>query len=47
MAPKFFKRADNTKLTKHKANVQLNPLYNRYEKPGEWRISKAKGYKPV
>jgi len=47
MAPKFFKRADNTKLTKHKANVSLNPLYNRYEKPGEWRISKAKGYKPV
>ena len=47
LAPNFFKAADSTRLSKYKKNMTLNPLYRKYEKPGEWRISKAKGYKPT
>jgi len=47
LAPNFFKAADSSKLTKHKKDLALQPLYNRYERPGDWRISKAKGYCPV
>jgi len=41
-APVFFKVADPTKLTKQKRQQKLEPLYNRYEKPNEWRLSKRK-----
>jgi len=47
LAPNFYRAADSTKLSKHKKNVSLQPLFNRYERPGDWRISRAKGYKPV
>jgi len=40
-APKFFKTGDPTKLSKQKKNMRLEPLYNRYEEPNSWRISRA------
>ncbi|PVU92243.1 hypothetical protein BB559_003777 [Furculomyces boomerangus] len=40
-APTFFKVADATKISKHKRNEKLEPLYNKFEKPNEWRISKV------
>ena len=40
-APKFFKTGDPTKLSKQKKNMKLEPLYNRYEEPNSWRISRA------
>lgn len=41
-ASSFFKFADPTKLSKHKKQLKLEPLYNKYEEPNSWRISKAK-----
>ncbi|XP_014680531.1 PREDICTED: ATP-dependent RNA helicase DHX8-like [Priapulus caudatus] len=44
-APAFFKLADPTKLSKHKKTQRLEPLYNRYEEPNAWRISRVRRYK--
>ncbi|ORX67423.1 DUF1605-domain-containing protein [Linderina pennispora] len=41
MAPTFFKEADATKISKRKRKERLEPLYNRFEKPNEWRISRV------
>ena len=40
-APKFFKSGDPTRLSKQKKQLKLEPLYNRYEEPNSWRISRA------
>jgi len=42
MAPTFFRLADPNKITKRKRMESIQPLYNRYEKPDEWRLSKRK-----
>ena len=39
-APAFFKFSDPTKLSKVKKNQRLEPLYNEYEEPNSWRISR-------
>ncbi|XP_013778446.1 ATP-dependent RNA helicase DHX8-like [Limulus polyphemus] len=41
-APAFFKFADPTKLSKHKKQLRLEPLYNKYEEPNAWRISRVR-----
>ncbi|KAJ3317198.1 DEAH-box ATP-dependent RNA helicase prp22 [Blyttiomyces sp. JEL0837] len=39
-APNFFKGSDPNKISKRKRQEKIEPLYNRYEKPNEWRISR-------
>lgn len=41
-APSFFKFSDPTKLSKNKKKLKLEPLYNKYEEPNAWRISRAR-----
>ncbi|GFY65643.1 ATP-dependent RNA helicase DHX8 [Trichonephila inaurata madagascariensis] len=41
-APAFYKFADPTKLSKHKKQLRLEPLYNKYEEPNAWRISRVR-----
>ncbi|CAD6208303.1 GSCOCG00003312001-RA-CDS [Cotesia congregata] len=41
-APAFFKFGDPTKLSKFKKNQRLEPLYNKYEEPNSWRISRTR-----
>ncbi|VDK72410.1 unnamed protein product [Litomosoides sigmodontis] len=41
-APSFFKMGDNTKLSAFKKNQTINPLYNKYEDPNAWRITRLK-----
>ena len=41
-APAFFKFSDPTKLSKFKKNQRLEPLYNKYEEPNAWRISRTR-----
>ncbi|KAJ3189912.1 DEAH-box ATP-dependent RNA helicase prp22 [Gaertneriomyces sp. JEL0708] len=46
VAPAFFKTADANKISKRKRQEKLEPLFNRYEKPNEWRISRVqKGHR--
>ncbi|KAJ3112717.1 DEAH-box ATP-dependent RNA helicase prp22 [Phlyctochytrium bullatum] len=40
-APNFFKVADANKISKRKRQEKLEPLYNKFEKPNEWRISRV------
>ncbi|XP_052861874.1 ATP-dependent RNA helicase DHX8 [Anopheles cruzii] len=41
-APAFFRFSDPTKLSKFKKNQRLEPLYNKYEEPHAWRISRTR-----
>ncbi|XP_042908033.1 ATP-dependent RNA helicase DHX8 [Parasteatoda tepidariorum] len=41
-APAFYKFADPTKLSAQKKQLRLEPLYNKYEEPNAWRISRTK-----
>ncbi|KAL5287321.1 DHX8 family protein [Megaselia abdita] len=41
-APSFYKFSDPTKLSKFKKNQRLEPLYNKYEEPNAWRISRVR-----
>ncbi|KAL1920521.1 uncharacterized protein VTP21DRAFT_898 [Calcarisporiella thermophila] len=46
-APRFFKVADAYKMSKRKRQERVEPLYNKYEKPNEWRLSKMKRHTRV
>jgi len=41
-APSFFRFCDPTKLSKNKKKLRLEPLYNKYEEPNAWRISRTR-----
>lgn len=41
-APTFFKYSDPSKLSKHKKQLRLEPLFNKYEEPNSWRISRVR-----
>eukprot|EP00249_Psilotum_nudum_P023176 c28773_g1_i1 orf=661-4329(-) len=43
LAPRFFKVADPTKLSKRKRQERIEPLYDRYHEPNSWRLSKRRG----
>ncbi|KAG6845369.1 hypothetical protein H0H87_010478 [Tephrocybe sp. NHM501043] len=42
VAPQFFQVADANKISKRKRQEKIEPLFNKYEKPDEWRLSKIK-----
>jgi ATP-dependent RNA helicase DHX8/PRP22 len=42
LAPQFFKVADPHKISKRKRQEKLEPLFNKYETPNEWRLSRMK-----
>ncbi|KAJ1916884.1 DEAH-box ATP-dependent RNA helicase prp22 [Mycoemilia scoparia] len=46
-APTYFKEADANKISRSKRNERLEPLYNKYEAPNSWRISKVKKHSRV
>jgi ATP-dependent RNA helicase DHX8/PRP22 len=43
LAPAFFKKADPNKMTKQKRMEKIEPLYDRFNPPDSWRLSKRKG----
>uniref|UniRef100_A0A7S1RRR5 RNA helicase n=1 Tax=Alexandrium catenella TaxID=2925 RepID=A0A7S1RRR5_ALECA len=43
LAPNLFTRADPTKLSKRKMRERIEPLYNRFEEPNSWRLSRRRG----
>jgi ATP-dependent RNA helicase DHX8/PRP22 len=42
LAPKFFKRSDPTRLSKRKKQERIEPLWDKYRDPNDWRISKIR-----
>ena len=43
VAPKYFKHMDGPVLSKRKKEERLEPLYNKFEEPNAWRLSKRRG----
>lgn len=43
LAPNFYKRSDPTKISKAKAKEKIEPLFDRYNPPDAWRLSRRKG----
>lgn len=42
LAPRFYKSADPTKVSKRKCQERMEPLYDRYHEPNSWRLSKRR-----
>lgn len=43
LAPRFYARADPTRMTKRKRMERIEPLYDRFNPPDSWRLSKRPG----
>ncbi|PRQ35577.1 putative RNA helicase [Rosa chinensis] len=43
LAPRFFKAADPNKMTKRKRQQRIEPLYDRYNEPNSWRLTRRRG----
>ena len=43
LAPRFFKAADPHRMSKRKRQEKLEPLYDRFNDPMAWRLSKRRG----
>ena len=43
LAPAFYKKGDPNQMTKAKKMEKIEPLYNRFDPPDAWRLSKRKG----
>jgi len=43
LAPKFYKKSDPKHLSKAKRSVKIEPLYDRFNPPDAWRLSKRRG----
>ena len=43
LAPRFFKRADAGQLSTAKRRQKIEPLYDRFNPEGSWRLSKRRG----
>ena len=43
MAPRFFKEADPFKLSRRKRHERIEPLFDKYNPPNDWRLSRRRG----
>ena len=43
LAPRFFRKADPNQLSKRKRMERIEPLYDRFNDPNAWRLSKRRG----
>ena len=43
LAPRYFKEADANKLSRRKQRERIEPLFNKFEEPNLWRLSKRFG----
>ena len=40
LAPNFYRGGDASKMSKRKRQMKIEPLYDKYRDPNEWRLSK-------
>jgi len=43
LAPRFFRSAENNKLSRRKKAERIEPLHDRYNDPNAWRLSRRRG----
>lgn len=42
LAPHLYKKADESRLSKRKQKEKIEPLFNRFEEPNAWRLSRRR-----
>ena len=42
LAPQFYRAADPYRMSKAKRMQKIEPLYDRFNPPGAWRLSKRR-----
>ena len=43
LAPRFYRMADAQKMSKRKRKERIEPLYDRFNPPNDWKLSKRQG----
>jgi ATP-dependent RNA helicase DHX8/PRP22 len=43
LAPRFFQKSDPRQISKRKRQERIEPLYDRFNDPNAWRLSKRRG----
>lgn len=43
LAPRFFKPADVNRLSRRKRAERIEPLFDKYNDPNAWRLSRRRG----
>lgn len=43
LAPRFYKAADSSQVSKAKKRIRIEPLFDKYNPPDIWRLSKRRG----
>ncbi|KAM0973361.1 hypothetical protein FF1_016712 [Malus domestica] len=43
LAPRSFKFSDPSKMSKRQCQERIEPLYDRYNEPNSWRLSRRRG----
>lgn len=43
LAPRFYRFADPQKMSKRKRKEKIEPLYDRFNPPNDWKLSKRQG----
>lgn len=43
IAPRFFKRADPHKASRHKRSMKIEPLHDKHNDANSWRLSRRRG----
>ena len=43
LAPRFFRTADPNKMSRRKRMERIEPLYDKYNDPNLWRLSRRRG----
>ena len=43
LAPKFYKKSDPLKMSKRKRKEKIEPLFDRFNPPDAWRLSRRRG----
>ena len=42
IAPRFFKKTDANKVSRHRANMKVEPLHDKYNDANAWRLSRRR-----
>jgi ATP-dependent RNA helicase DHX8/PRP22 len=42
IAPRFFKKTDAHKVSRHRANMKVEPLHDKYNDANAWRLSRRR-----
>lgn len=42
LAPRFFRKTDNSRVSRHRKNMKIEPLHDKYNDANAWRLSRRR-----